>query len=290
MDTYFSHVCITFTVLHEPTFRDEYERLWRPGSQQPEPVWLCIALAVFALGALFSDRLPADESESLAETFFVQAKELCNLDSLDEGSLSTVQALLLMGHYLHVKRVSRCWHVFGLAIRTAQALGLHLSDINNKYGVVERETRRRCWCGCIVMDAMLAMTFGRPTMILPEYYQNVELPEAVHDGQITAAGISAQRPVEDGVDGAEPPRVLLFIQRVELCIILHSILKTLYEPVKRTAEATSLRVREMAELDQQLSTWLARLPEAMQMRQARAPMAQPSANSNSSVPSAFQAT
>ncbi|KAH8911231.1 hypothetical protein BR93DRAFT_989904 [Coniochaeta sp. PMI_546] len=286
VDTYFSHVCITFTVLHEPTFRDEYERLWRPGSLQPEPIRLCVSHAVFALGALFSDRLAAEESESLAETLFAQAKELCDLDSLDEGSLVTVQALLLMGHYLHVKRVSRCWHIFGLAIRTAQGLGLHLSDINNKYGLVEREMRKRCWCGCLVMDAMLAMTFGRPTMILPEYYQNVELPEPVHDGQITVTGISRQQvAAEVGDASAKPPNVLLFIQRVELCIILHSILRTLYEPVKRTGETTTLRVREMAELDQQLSLWLAQLPATMQMKQPQGETPQPSSNSNSSVPS-----
>jgi hypothetical protein len=275
-------VCITFTVLHEPTFREEYEHLWRSGLQQPEPPRLCIAYAVFALGALFSHRLPADESESLAETFYVQAKELCDLDSLDDGSLTKVQALLLMGHYLHVKRVSRCWHIFGLAIRTAQGLGLHLSDINNKYGVVERETRKRCWCGCLIMDAMLAMTFGRPTMIPPEYYQNVDLPEPVHDGQITTMGIS---PATEEDDGAKPPSVLCFIQRLELCVILHGILRTLYEPMKRVGDLTTLRVREMAELDQQLSAWLAELPPAMQMSKAEVGLAQPASQNNSSVPS-----
>ena len=199
---YSSHVCITFTLLHEPTFREDYERLWRPASKEPEPLRLCLAHAVFALGALFSDRLPAEESESLAETCFVQAKELCELDNLDEGSLTMIQALLLMGHYLHVKRVSRCWHIFGLAIRMAQGQGLPLSDINNKCGVVERETRKRCWCGCLVMDTMLAVTFGRPTMIPPEFYDSVDLPEPVHDGQITTTGISPR--TEQG-DSSRPP-------------------------------------------------------------------------------------
>ncbi|OIW28747.1 hypothetical protein CONLIGDRAFT_390808 [Coniochaeta ligniaria NRRL 30616] len=285
VDTYFSHVCITFTVLHEPTFREEYEQLWRPGSRPPEPVRLCVAHAVFALGALFSDRLPAEESESQAENLFVQARELCDLDNLDEGSLATVQALLLMGHYLHVKRDSRCWYIFGLAIRTAQGLGLHLSDINNKYDVVERETRKRCWCGCLVMDAMLAMTFGRPTMILPEYYQNVQLPEPVHDEQVTAVGISPRPATAEGDDGAKPPNILLFIQRVELCVILHGILRTLYEPGKCFGESITLRVREMAELDQQLSAWLARLPPTMRMRKPQEETAQPSSNTNGSVPS-----
>lgn len=287
VDTYFSHVCITFTILHEPTFRAEYERLWRPASRQPKPLLLCIAYAVFALGALFSDpdRLPAQESESLAETLFVQAKELCDLDNLDDkGSLMVVQALLLMGHYLHVKRVSRCWHIFGLAIRTAQGLGLHLSDINNKFGVVEREVRKRCWCGCLVMDAMLAMTFGRPTMILPEFYQSVDLPEPVHDEQIGPTGISPA--ADQGVSSAKPPSVLPFIQRVELCIILHSILRTLYEPTKRIAETAPLRVREMADLDEQLSAWLARLPPTMRMeKRQNEPAQSPISNSNRSVPS-----
>ena len=153
-----------------------------------------------------------------------------------------IQALLLMGHYLHVKRVTRCWHIFGLAIRMTQGLGLQLSDINNKFSVVKRETRKRCWCGCLVMDTMLAMTFGRPTMIPPEVYHSIDLPEPVHDGQIATTGISLG--VEQ-CDSARPPSLLLFIQRVKLCVILHSILTTLYEPTKRIEETGQLRVREM---------------------------------------------
>jgi hypothetical protein len=253
VETYFSYVTDMYTVLHEPTFREEYEEVWRSGSE-PDDLWFCILNTVFALGSLFSDRLTPEASESTSKSFFSQAKDLFNFDNIDYGSLAMVQALLLMGQYLHIRRLTRCWHVFGIAIRVAQGLGLQLSDINDKCGPVERETRKRCWCGCMIMDTMLGMTFGRPMMIHSQYYHNAEIPEPVDD----APHVPRQQEV------GMTPKILLFINRFKLCVILHDILQALYQATADDKEAI-FDAEEMSKFDKRLCAWKDNLPASMRM-------------------------
>jgi hypothetical protein len=214
---------------------------------------------VFALGSLFSERLAPLDVESTARMFFTQAKELFNFDSLDCGNVATVQALLLMGQYLQsTNEVNRCWYVFGLAIRTAQGLGMQLNEINNKCPPLERELRKRCWCGCLVMDTMLAMTFGRPMMIPSEHYE-VEMPEPVDDTQITCADITPQP------TNCRPPKILCFIHKVKLYVVLHRILKSLYQG--KNGVENQFHGGDMMEFDQQLCSWKANLPPGLAMRE-----------------------
>jgi Fungal specific transcription factor domain/Fungal Zn(2)-Cys(6) binuclear cluster domain len=261
VDTYFTRVSDLYTILHEPSFRARYEQLWQPGPEEPDRLWLCILNAVFALGSLFSDQLPAEDSEATALSFFAQAKELLNFDCLDSGSLTMVQALLLMGQYLQsTTQVNRCWYVFGLAIRTAQGLGLQLAEANQRCPPLERELRKRCWCGCLIMDTMVAMTFGRPLMIPSEHYEAVvdnddEMPAQVDDACITPTQIFAQP------KHTPPPRILLFIHKAKLYVVLHRILKALYQG---KGEA-SFSGGEMLQFDQQLCAWKDKLPPCLRL-------------------------
>jgi hypothetical protein len=65
--------------------------------------------------------------------------------------------LLVSGVYLQSTRyASRCWNVIGLAIRTAQSLGLHL-DLT-KYrpdNQLNKEMARRIWHTCLVLDKLV---------------------------------------------------------------------------------------------------------------------------------------
>ncbi|KAJ5626298.1 hypothetical protein N7510_002607 [Penicillium lagena] len=261
VDTYFTRVSYLYMILHEPTFRNRYEQLWQSGPDEPDRLWLCIINAVFALGSLFSDRLPAENSETTARSFFAQAKQLLNFDCLDSGSLTMVQALLLMGQYLQsTTQVNRCWYVFGLAIRTAQGLGLQSAEANQRCPPLERELRRRCWFGCLIMDTMVAMTFGRPLMIPSEHYEAVvdnddEMPACVDDTCITPTQIFAQP------KHVAAPKILLFIYKAKLYVVLHRILKALYQGNGETTYSGG----EMLEFDRQLRAWKDSLPPCLRM-------------------------
>jgi Fungal specific transcription factor domain len=149
VDLYFKYVHTLYPWLHEPSFRTAYEALWDTSAKEDDPLFYCILNLVLALGCQFSTLF--ESSIHSGDTFFNRAKTLLGFSIFDVGTLQVVQALLLMGSYLQsTNRPNRCWNVLGMGIRVAQGLGLH---IERKTGdVVERETQRRAWWGCVLMD------------------------------------------------------------------------------------------------------------------------------------------
>jgi hypothetical protein len=149
VDLYFRYVHTLYPWLHEPSFRTQYEHLWQGQKEDDDPLFYCILNLVLALGCQFSTLF--ESSIHSGDTFFNRAKTLLGFSIFDVGTLQVVQALLLMGSYLQsTNRPNRCWNVLGMGIRVAQGLGLH---IERKMGdLVERETRRRAWWGCVLMD------------------------------------------------------------------------------------------------------------------------------------------
>ena len=152
VDLYFKYVHTLYPWLHEPSFRAQYESLWMtpPGSSSDDdPLFYCLLNLVLALGCQFSTLF--ESSIHSGDTFFNRAKTLLGFSIFDVGTLQVVQALLLMGSYLQsTNRPNRCWNVLGMGIRVAQGLGLHIERGGGD--LVERETRRRAWWGCVLMD------------------------------------------------------------------------------------------------------------------------------------------
>lgn len=152
VDLYFKYVHTLYPWLHEPSFRAQYESLWMtPGgtATEDDPLFYCLLNLVLALGCQFSTLF--ESSIHSGDTFFNRAKTLLGFSIFDVGTLQVVQALLLMGSYLQsTNRPNRCWNVLGMGIRVAQGLGLHIERGGGD--LVERETRRRAWWGCVLMD------------------------------------------------------------------------------------------------------------------------------------------
>ena len=151
---YFKYVHTLYPWLHEPSFRAQYEGLWMAprGINEDDPLFYCLLNLVLALGCQFSTLF--ESSIHSGDTFFNRAKTLLGFSIFDVGTLQVVQALLLMGSYLQsTNRPNRCWNVLGMGIRVAQGLGLHIERSSGD--LVERETRRRAWWGCVLMDRYL---------------------------------------------------------------------------------------------------------------------------------------
>lgn len=90
--------------------------------------------------------------------FFNRAKTLVFSGLFQAGSIELVQALLLMGQYLHGSlKLNNCWTVIGLAIRMAQGLGLHFDAGAFTSGGIEQEVHKRVWWGCFMIDRVLSM-------------------------------------------------------------------------------------------------------------------------------------
>ncbi len=268
VDAYFKYRHPLNPYLHEGSFRQRYERLWlneQMGGEdvsESNPAWLGLVNLVFAFGSDHlqqSGKAPIDRSR-----YFDRAKTLVLSDLLEEGSIELVQALLLLGQYLHGSlELNRCWIVIGLANRTAQGLGLHLDPSSFTSNVVEQEIRKRVWWGCFINDRVLSIKVGR-------------LP-TIHDGPDIKATFPMAVDDEYIVDGQNPtvqpeglPSKLHFINQViPLCRLFDRVLDTLYNGVMlpNTAEKPSQRSAEIAkllaaavQLDGELLSWDHALP------------------------------
>ncbi len=177
LQRYFSRHNIAFPILHEPTFRRQYAQIWdsaptTASSNSPICSGLCKQLsqgqlllpttyAVFATASLF-ETMDLEQNVMRANSFFRFAQDVDIFEVMEnEVEIELVQLLLLMGRYLQsTERFAKCKNISGLAIRTAQSLGLHYDvDEAQKRGLLprpvtqlQREMRARVWYGCVLLE------------------------------------------------------------------------------------------------------------------------------------------
>ena len=251
--------------IHEPTFRKRYERLWISEDQggetasQTNLAWFGLVNLVFTFGSAF----PQSGSRASGDRFrfFKRARTLVFSGLLQASSIDHVQALLLIGQYLHTSlELNTCWTVVGLAIRTAQGLGLHLDASSFTSDLVEQEVRRRVWWGCFIMDRILGMKIGRPPTIHDGPNIEVGLPLAVDDEYLT--NDESKPPVQPA---GVPSKLDFLIQVVPQCRLLERICDTLYsrhrtDNSKQKLEGLPKLLSKAIELDGDLVAWQEALP------------------------------
>ncbi|KAL6898439.1 fungal-specific transcription factor domain-containing protein [Trichoderma evansii] len=222
---YFEFIHPLFPLLHRDSFISQYNQLWVPNgnskSGKEDIVFMCNLNLVFALGCQFSSLAHSSHRASIANEFYKTSRRVLLYDILGSTSLSVVQWLLLSGVYLQsTSYASHCWNTVGLAIRLAQSLGLHLEYPGSKSeSQLKREMRRRIWHTCVVLDKLLAMTFGRPTMVNTSY--GTPVPSLIDDEYLRTDGEGIQ---PKGVNS----QMSLFVYSCRLFEILNDILSSFY--------------------------------------------------------------
>lgn len=154
MDIYWNEVHILYPFLDRVSFSGSYNTLWSKDDDEQSPHMLfCHLNIIFALTCQLRRRVASDDGSN-ADVFFRRAAQLLQTNLLQGGSLEQIQACLLMTQYLQsTEWPQRCWVIMGLAIRVAQALGLHLEEFSSRLdNVKERELSRRVWHGCVFLD------------------------------------------------------------------------------------------------------------------------------------------
>ncbi|KAH7472036.1 hypothetical protein FOMA001_g13485 [Fusarium oxysporum f. sp. matthiolae] len=237
LDLYFDNVHIFYPWTHSTSFRSRYETIWTssgyPGPDQgqtgdigvgghecAESSFFCVLNAMFALGCEFSD-LP--QKESASAMFSSRMRSLLQMDILDRGDLSHVQALLLAGHYaLSGEYPMRCYNIIGLACRIAVGLGLHTERHADQRSSMENQVRRRVWYGCLQMEMTVCMTLGRPPVL--QMTDDVVIPAAVDDDFINPNNASCTQP--EGIVSQN----LFVVENIRLAKILGKILSSIYWP------------------------------------------------------------
>ncbi|KAK7624538.1 fungal-specific transcription factor domain-containing protein [Phyllosticta citricarpa] len=205
-DIFQAHYSTDLPFLHPPTFlkslrQSSLQGATPPGFGESNSASLPalsppLLLAFLALTARSYPQLVAHHSPSSAKQNPLIAAEYyasacrANLDRKDEGSpdLQRVQALLMLGlHEWGMCRGSKAWIAVGMAIRSAQLLGLqHETELDDMLQArsaglgqfaqdamsgtkadvfIEQETKRRTFWSCFIMDRFLSSGKYRPQML-----------------------------------------------------------------------------------------------------------------------------
>ncbi|KAH7110674.1 fungal-specific transcription factor domain-containing protein [Dactylonectria macrodidyma] len=273
---YWEFIHPMFPVLHKTTFFKQYEQFWATESRADDAIssdsagenviFLSTMNLVFALGCKFSNAIPDAQKESAADEFYQKSRQLSNFDALDSASLPLVQMWLLTGIYLQSTRhANRCWNSIGLAIRVAQGLGLHVDPgVRKTTSQLEREVRRRVWHTCVNLDRLLAMTFGRPTII--NKGNAVLLPAMVDDEFLNEHAKGVQPP-------GTPSYLGLFVSSCTLLELLEKVLEFLsanehtpsFESQLEASKYRAEMVMSVLDLNRQLDDFSISIPSYLRV-------------------------
>jgi hypothetical protein len=155
MDLYWHYVDPLYPFLERDTWLRHYASIFAGtplGTN--ERIFVSTLNTIFALSTQLIESLQPEQRDATSRVYFQRAQILLRLSLWEPGSLELVQCLLLMGQYLQTtSNAHQTWMIIGVAVRTAQSLGLHLPETSA--GItdpVERELVRRLWHGCVLMD------------------------------------------------------------------------------------------------------------------------------------------
>ncbi len=224
--------------------------------------------AVCAIGALASDEIALRE---LSDVFCNRAQQLLYGSALESPNLTTLQALILLGHReIGHGKMSKGWLFSGMAFRLAHEMGLHLDPSNWKSSDgsrVEREILRRTYWAAFVADKHLSLYFGRPPALYPrqsDVNDTIRIPyppewESLLNTYIMPG--TSETAYEDGL-----ALVAAFIQQAELCKILHRMIIEVFENRSANADETVLAT-SVKDIDVALKKWSANLPAKLHWNQ-----------------------
>ncbi|KAH8201566.1 hypothetical protein TruAng_004258 [Truncatella angustata] len=240
LDRFWTKVFYLYPIFHRPAFEQAYQNIWKtegevnltsefsgvglgssPDGEANTILFHCALNTIFAIGATFSDLSPAPK-DTAAKSFLHKAKSFIGLDLLETNNIGVVQCLLLLAVFLQSTPFpTRTWNAVGVACRVAQGLGLHTEAPKGDRSQLEIEISRRTWHGCVILDMIVSMTFGRPTMtanIPPRPMPSVV--EYVVSGCGRSSDLNSQHC---------PSQLQFFNEYSRLCELLKDILSQVYE-------------------------------------------------------------
>ncbi|RSL48295.1 hypothetical protein CEP51_015649 [Fusarium floridanum] len=269
-DVYWRCIDPLYPFLDRDQMDSMHQRLWAGESLGKDTkTFVCLLNVVFSLSCNLDPRMEPEERGTNAAVFYRRSQALLNFSGLQNRSVLTVQCFLLSGQYLQsTNKSQQCWMSVGLAIRVAQSIGLDLAATSAEAPTTtERETMRKVWHGCILMDRTLSMTFGRPFMITPEAAIAVPMP-MVHDYE----GPCNCHLVAFKSDATNECDLHFFTEALKLYELMGEALLTLYDTsaVDEAAKVDEYTVYfgsqaamimgQVCEVDDKLHRWHSRLP------------------------------
>ncbi|CAI6339581.1 unnamed protein product [Periconia digitata] len=279
LGVYMEKVHDSFPILPRKLFEEQFRKYFTGLKHGAAPhlnvKWQAILNLVFAIGARYSHLIKAewqaDEQDHLV--YQARARSFAWNDStfVQHPDLPQIQvAGLLALYYLSIGQVSRAWIVAGMALRFAQALGLHVRNEDPSATPPKREVLVRIWWSLYSLERQLSVITGRPSVIVDSSC-SVPLPLPVPEHQIAEA-IASRRPSSAAAfTSLDPPLTPTGIRRpeansgsyikatVQMGIITQSILMGLYSAATMIRPPAETQ-QDIIQLGRRIDHWAASLP------------------------------
>lgn len=214
LQTYWVYVYTLYPFLDKKDFMQSYHRIWTGDwantsssssyafpSSTNEPTAVCIFNMVLALACQYSDSVEEGNRRTAANTFFLRAKDCLQFDPLDSSnrSIHLVQAFLLFGQYLQsIGSPHEAWGAIGVATRICHELGFHRALTTSDravQGARERETIRRVYHGCVMIDRCVSWPFAQADTDRPQ--------NALYEPRPSTLGVSLSSKLSAIADGLQ---------------------------------------------------------------------------------------
>ncbi|CAG8537243.1 13309_t:CDS:2, partial [Ambispora leptoticha] len=285
LEIYFTHVHPIMPIIYKPSF---FNRL-RDKDTFPH----LLLNSMLALASRYSDNAEIqkypDKPESVGSVFFERAKALLDFE-YDHPRVSTVQALILLALREYGSgKVSRAWMYAGMSTRMAQDLGLHRNTeewdpIN--FSHEDKETRKRVFWGCFILDRISSANIGRP-LAIDEQDVDVSYPSEQEEDEnellpfkmdYSVSAISSPISSNNTTTSTTTTRVKepqyksycvsRFNALAKLCEITGRILHKIYAIRSTTKSNKESKESILSILDSSLTSWLITLPANLQYNPA----------------------
>ncbi|POY73114.1 hypothetical protein BMF94_3852 [Rhodotorula taiwanensis] len=305
---YWTYVHPHFPVCYKVAFLRQYRHaLAHPDSTEPSTpagtgkVPTVLLLSMFAVAARYCD-IDKTQTEGgklwpAGQEYLDKARLLLNYD-YGSSKLVTVQALLLISYReVGVGAMSSAWMTAGMAIRMAQDLGL-FRDVEKwfvpiqRFSHEEKQTRKRVWWACVILDRYTASYIGRPGTIHERDYDcgfpsEDEPDEHEQWRPVRIDGTEFSGPPKSGVETLSeenlqflrsyPPTrahtISTFNAKAALAVIINRIISNIYAIRIRVLGQSSETLLSL--LDQSLASWFLALPPQLQYNPASKNMPPP---------------
>lgn len=248
INDYFQHEHKGLPIFHPPTF---ISLLGQQYSQDAvtSPGWWASLNAILAIAQRRKDE-QNDTSDKDASWRFAQNSLDVVMDlSMRNTSIASVQALLaLCSYFVGTPNPQPGFFLVGVAIRTADAIGLHETVSHPNISAFERQQRHQVFWAAAILDQSTSFRTGRPPA-QSLYKIKIELPHSPPEGNLEIR-------FEDG----KTEQIDVFRLSAWLARIQANIHHELYSP--SSPEGFDEYLSDITRgQDQQLRNWSLELPE-----------------------------
>ncbi|KAI1212946.1 fungal-specific transcription factor domain-containing protein [Annulohypoxylon truncatum] len=177
VDSFFTNTSGLVDIFNRKDFLRSVDECYKEPLNTNPPL-ICILNLVFAIGLAIARPINGTDEATIiqklhaeptnrAELFYRNAENIYHpVSGFEDADFWSVQALLLMSLYkLVVSKRNASYFYYGMAVRSAFAMGLHREESMVIFSDSERHIRRNVWRTLFVLDRFLAACLGRPISI-----------------------------------------------------------------------------------------------------------------------------